>query len=66
MLGCMAQLRGENTPKVNEALLRQLFLQRLPANVCMFPAAAGDIPLHDLAALADKVLEVASPKKCQH
>ncbi|KAG0438616.1 hypothetical protein HPB47_016940 [Ixodes persulcatus] len=34
---------------------------RLPANVCMVLAVAGDIPLHDLAALADKVLEVASP-----
>ncbi|KAG0422916.1 hypothetical protein HPB47_001288 [Ixodes persulcatus] len=35
-------------------------LQRLPANVCMVLTAVGDIPLFDLAALADKVLEAVS------
>ncbi|CAN7996283.1 unnamed protein product, partial [Ixodes pacificus] len=45
---------------VDDLLLRQLFLQRLPANVCMVLAGAGDMTLDDLAALADRVVEVAS------
>ncbi|XP_037529488.1 uncharacterized protein LOC119406826 [Rhipicephalus sanguineus] len=61
LLRGMRQLHGEKASKMDDSLLRQLFLQRLPANVCMVLAAAGDLPLDDLAALADRVLEVATP-----
>ncbi|CAN7991375.1 unnamed protein product [Ixodes hexagonus] len=57
----MRHLLEEKASTVDDSLLRQLFLQRLPTNVCMVPAAAGDMTLDDLAALADRVVEVASP-----
>ncbi|XP_037505922.1 uncharacterized protein LOC119382291 [Rhipicephalus sanguineus] len=52
LLRGMRQLLGEKASKMDDSL------QRLPANVCMILAAAGDLPLDDLAALADRVLEV--------
>ncbi|KAH7968570.1 hypothetical protein HPB52_009805 [Rhipicephalus sanguineus] len=55
LLRGMRQLLGEKASKMDDSL------QRLPANVCMILAAAGDLPLDDLAALADRVLEVATP-----
>ena len=42
--------------------MRELFLQRLPANVCMVLASTRDTGnLEELAQLADKIMEVATP-----
>uniref|UniRef100_A0A1X7UY44 Uncharacterized protein n=1 Tax=Amphimedon queenslandica TaxID=400682 RepID=A0A1X7UY44_AMPQE len=42
--------------------LKELFLQRLPSGVRMVLASAkADMPLGELALLADKVMEVSSP-----
>ncbi|KAL3227347.1 hypothetical protein MRX96_024162 [Rhipicephalus microplus] len=57
----MRQLLGEKASKIDASILSQLFLQHLPANVCMVFAAAGNLPLDDPAVLSDKVLEVATP-----
>ena len=44
------------------AFLRELFLQRLPANVRMVLAStAATTSLEDMAELADKIVEVATP-----
>ncbi|XP_064479140.1 uncharacterized protein LOC135392354 [Ornithodoros turicata] len=43
------------------SLLKELFLQRLPANVQMILATATSLPLPDFAAHADKIMEVSSP-----
>jgi len=58
----MQQLLGERAGTTDGAFLRELFLQRLPANVRMVLAStttAGS--LEDLAELADKIMEVAKP-----
>ena len=56
----MEQLLGEN--KLEERILRQLFLQRLPQNVQLILASSSDtVDLEQLAIIADKILEVASP-----
>ncbi|XP_037521187.1 uncharacterized protein LOC119397976 [Rhipicephalus sanguineus] len=61
LLRRMKQLLGDNARSVDDALLRELFLQRLPANVQMVLATASTMDLTGLAALADKVMEVATP-----
>ena len=61
LLRRMNQLLGDNTT-LNESVLRELFLQRLPANVRMVLAATpSGTSLENLADLADKVSEVAAP-----
>eukprot|EP00794_Sanderia_malayensis_P005010 gene5010-biopygen4076 len=60
LLRRMQQLQGGNNLEPN--ILRQLFLQRLPRNAQLILASSPDtVPLDDLAALADKILEVAGP-----
>ena len=62
LLRRMKQLLGDHTPITDDAFLKQLFLQRLPANVQMVLASADpstDLP--KLAEMADKINEVASP-----
>ncbi|XP_064460382.1 uncharacterized protein LOC135370533 [Ornithodoros turicata] len=56
------ELLGGRPDALYDSLLRQLFLQRLPANVCMVLAAADNMSLNDLANLADRVLEMAPPQ----
>jgi len=58
----MQQLVG-NTPGLSDgALLREQFLQRLPATVRMILASANSsTPLARLAQMADKIVEVAVP-----
>ena len=55
LLGHAAGLNPDNS------LLQELFLQRLPNQVQMVLASAGEMTLEDLAQLADKVMEVSSP-----
>ena len=60
LLRRMKQLLGEN--KLEERILRQLFLQRLPQNVQLILASSSDaVDLEQLALIADKILEVAVP-----
>lgn len=58
----MQQLLGDRAGDVEGTFLRELFLQRLPGNIRMVLASADEtISLENLAALADKIVEVASP-----
>ena len=62
LLRRMQQLLGDSTgPNPDNRFLRELFLQRLPNKVWMVLASAGDMSLEDLAQLADKIMEVATP-----
>lgn len=61
LLRKMTQLLGGRATTVDDALLRELFLQRLPANVQLVLATATTMSLAELAALADVVMEVAVP-----
>ncbi|XP_037515832.1 uncharacterized protein LOC119393080 [Rhipicephalus sanguineus] len=60
LLRQMMQLLGSRAHAMDSAVLRELFLQRLPSNVQMVLATASTIDLPSLAALADKVMEVAT------
>ena len=59
----MQQLLGDKASSIDQSFLRELFLQRLPANIRMVLASTPDTTgLEDLAQLiADKVMEVATP-----
>ncbi|XP_064458440.1 uncharacterized protein LOC135368832 [Ornithodoros turicata] len=61
LLRRMRQLLGDNSVSMDDTLLRELFLQRLPQNVQMVLATASNMTLDQLATLADAVVEVASP-----
>ena len=62
LLRRMQQLLGDKAGATDGSFIRELFLQRLPANVRMVLASAGDtVSLEELAQLADKVVEVAAP-----
>jgi len=60
-LCCLQQLAGDAV-RHDGIFIRELFLQRLPANVRMVLASTNDhTPITELAQLADKVIEVATP-----
>ncbi|XP_041480160.1 uncharacterized protein LOC121427702 [Lytechinus variegatus] len=60
LLRRMQLLMGTST--MEDSIFRQLFLQRLPTNVQVILAASSDgVSLVDLAALSDKIVEVAGP-----
>jgi len=62
LLRRMQQLVGNTPGLADGVLLRELFLQRLPANVRMVLASASSsTSLQDLAQMADKIVEVAVP-----
>ena len=55
------QLLGDKANSMDPTIMRELFLQRLPANVRMvLTPSAGELNLDQLAQLADRILE-ASP-----
>ena len=54
-------LLGDKAHKFDPAMLKQLFLTRLPAHVQQVLAASGQNELDKLADLADKMLEVSVP-----
>ena len=57
----MQQLLGDRSSATDEAFLRELFVQRLPANVRMVLASTSDtISVGGLAELADKIMDAAS------
>ena len=60
LLRRMEQLVGDQ--KIEKGILKQLFLQRLPANVRLILASTSDsLSLSELAELADKIIEVHVP-----
>ena len=57
----MQQLLGDKAGAMDSSVLRELFLQRLPANVRMVLASSPDTTnMENLAQLADKIVEVAA------
>lgn len=61
MLRRMQLLLGDKLGSFDESLLRELFFQRLPANVRMILASASEVTLQSLAEMADRIMEVATP-----
>ena len=56
----MQQLPGRRAT-ADDGFLKQLFLQKLPANIRMVLATSSTTSLEKLSELADKVAEVATP-----
>lgn len=62
LLRRMQQLLGNQAGITDGTFVRELFLQRLPGNVRMVLASTPDtVSLENLAELADKIVEVATP-----
>ncbi|XP_064475435.1 uncharacterized protein LOC135389301 [Ornithodoros turicata] len=61
LLRHMQNLLGTRGSTTDEPLLKEMFLQRLPPTVQMLLATATNLPIADLAAHADKIMEVAVP-----
>ena len=62
LLRRIQQLLGDSAAATDGTFVRELFLQRLPANVRMVLASTGDtVSIEELAELADKIVEVATP-----
>lgn len=57
----LQHLLGDKASSLDAAILRELFLQRLPTAVRVGVAAAHRLTLAELAELADRMMEVAGP-----
>lgn len=55
----LQHLLGNKASTLDTAILRELFLQRLPASVRVALVSAHGLPLSELADLADKIMEAA-------
>ncbi|XP_064468572.1 uncharacterized protein LOC135380306 [Ornithodoros turicata] len=64
LLQRMQNLLGDRAQTFDPQLMKQLFLQRVPANVQMILATASALPLQELAVRADRIMEVAAPSLC--
>ena len=62
LLRRMQLLLGDKAGTTDGSIIKELFMQRMPQNVRMVLASVSDsTPLDELAALADKIREVAAP-----
>ena len=61
LLRKMQALLGDKAKMIDSSLLRELFLQRLPANVQMILASADTMTINKLADMADRIMEAATP-----
>ncbi|KAH9378619.1 hypothetical protein HPB48_020434 [Haemaphysalis longicornis] len=61
LLNTMRQLVGASNVDSNGALLKELFLQRMPQSTRIVLAAAGDLTLDRATELADRVHDATSP-----
>ena len=59
LLRKMQQLLGERTA-IDNSILRELFLQRLPANVQLILASANEMTIDKLAEMADRIMDAAT------
>ncbi len=67
LLRRMQQLLGDRASVADSTFLRELFLQRLPSNVRMVLASTSPTAtLDEIAELADKIVEVATPSTTAH
>ena len=56
----MRQLLGDIPTASYRRLLRELFLQRLPSNICVvLDSVDADETLEDIAQLADKIVDIS-------
>lgn len=54
-------LLGDKAASMDPAILKEIFLQRLPSHVRVALAASSALPLSELAELADRVLDIGLP-----
>ncbi|XP_064486103.1 uncharacterized protein LOC135398648 [Ornithodoros turicata] len=62
----MYQLLGDESSALDESILRELFLQRLPHTVQMILSASPTVPLRELSELADRIMEATPPFGASH
>ncbi|XP_064463464.1 uncharacterized protein LOC135374432 [Ornithodoros turicata] len=59
------QLLGDESSALDESILKELFLQRLPQTVRMILSASASVPLRELSELVDRIME-ATPSFVNH
>ena len=63
----MQQLLGDSGPAPDNSFVRQLFLQCLPLHIRMVLASSStNLTLAELAEMADRIVEVATPSSVAH